>query len=478
MHRVLKQISSNNNVAAVRRHFSSQTSTLLDTHKILMPALSPTMSHGTIQKWMKKEGDFLEPGNVLCTIETDKATIEMEIVEEGYLAKIVMPDQSSNVPLGQLIAIMTDSKDEKPDLSLLQSAATPAKTDNTPSPPKTPTTPAPATTAAPAQTAGGKYTIPMPPSVQVLFARNPWMNLHEIKATGKNGRLLKGDVLAYLKTHSGPTSTAAATTTSAKATTTGAAPQKAPAASAVTTRAPKQQYEDVETTQMRKIIASRLLESKTTIPHLYISVEAQIDGLLKVKSALFKQRGLKVSVNDFVIYAAAKALEQYPQCNAVLNKKTGAHQISPTIDISFAVATDKGLLTPIIKNANTLSIEQVSKAVKDLSERARASKLKPEEFQGGSFCISNLGMFGITHFSAVINPPQAIIVAVGGSDQKPISGKIDLDSDVLDNVSVDSIEFGTFMSLTASVDRTAVDDGVAGQFMEAFKRNLEQIMLY
>jgi pyruvate dehydrogenase complex dihydrolipoamide acetyltransferase long form len=323
-----------------------------------------------------------------------------------------------------------------------------------------------------------EYNTPLFPSVALLLARNPWVNPFNVPANGKGGRILKGDMLKYLQENKAPADYQPEKE----------APKQQPEvksqkpASSTTTaadsiRKPKQSYTDIETSQMRKIIASRLLESKTTIPHSYVAIEAQVDKLLEAKTQLAKVKGVKVSVNDFVIYCAAKALQSHPECNAVFNKQAGEHKVSETIDISFAVATEKGLITPIIKKANTLSLQQISEKVKELGERAKAGKLKPDEFQGGSFCISNLGMFGIESFSAVINPPQAIIVAVGGSEKKPVLNTVDLDSDVYTAPSLDSIQFGTFMSLTASVDRRAVDEATAGEFMNTFKQYLELTLI-
>jgi pyruvate dehydrogenase complex dihydrolipoamide acetyltransferase long form len=303
------------------------------------------------------------------------------------------------------------------------------------------------------------------PSVRRI-AREHDLDLNKVTATGPKGRILKEDVLNFIK--------GGARKTAEKE---HKAPVEAKTQPVTSATNQPSKYTDIEITQMRRIIASRLLESKTTIPHYYVSVEARIDELLRMKNQLLKIKGSKVSVNDFIIYAAAKALEEFPQCNLVLNKQTGYHEISDSIDISFAVATEKGLITPIIKKANTMSVENIAKKVKDLSERARASKLKPEEFQGGTFCISNLGMFGISHFSAVINPPQAIIVAVGGSEKKPVFNPVDLESNTgEERISLNNVDFGTFMSLTASIDRRAVDDALAAQFLNAFRRNLEFIL--
>jgi pyruvate dehydrogenase E2 component (dihydrolipoamide acetyltransferase) len=303
------------------------------------------------------------------------------------------------------------------------------------------------------------------PSVRRI-AREHDLDLNKVTATGPKGRILKEDVLNFIK--------GGARKTAEKE---HKAPVEAKTQPVTSATNQPSKYTDIEITQMRRIIASRLLESKTTIPHYYVSVEARIDELLRMKNQLLKIKGSKVSVNDFIIYAAAKALEEFPQCNLVLNKQTGYHEISDSIDISFAVATEKGLITPIIKKANTMSVENIAKKVKDLSERARASKLKPEEFQGGTFCISNLGMFGISHFSAVINPPQAIIVAVGGSEKKPVFNPVDLESNTgEERISLNNVDFGTFMSLTASIDRRAVDDAFAAQFLNAFRRNLEFIL--
>lgn len=305
---------------------------------------------------------------------------------------------------------------------------------------------------------------PLLPSVAVLLMNNKWVKATEVKATGKGGRLLKGDVLNYLKHNKPPTQGAIVSQKMAHPPTQSARKQSAPI------------YTDIPTTQMRRVIASRLLESKQNIPHSYMTIEAPLDNFLNhVKTKI------KVSVNDLIIYCAARALEKVPECNSVFNAKEGVHQQAKTIDISFAVATEKGLLTPIIPRTNTLTLEQISAKVKDLSTRARENKLKPEEFQGGTFCISNLGMFGVNHFSAVINPPHAIILAVGGSTTKPKNSVPvdDLDA-YADNVTsskekATDIEFGTFISVTAASDSRAVDGATVARFLRVLKEELSLI---
>ncbi len=287
---------------------------------------------------------------------------------------------------------------------------------------------------------------PVMPSAQILLLNNKWVKQTDIKGTGKGGRILKGDVLAFLKTNK-------------------------PGAKTETKKpgVPAQQYTDIPTSQIRQVIARRLLESKQTIPHFYATVEAPLDTFLtKVKPKL------KVSVNDFIIYCASRALERVPECNFVFNNKKQEHEQMKNIDISFAVATDKGLITPIIGNTNTLSLEKISARVKDLSGRARENKLKPEEFQGGTFCISNLGMFGVNHFAAVINPPHGIILAVGGSTVKPKNSEPMLDLDAFaDNVTeTGPVEYGTFISITAASDARAVDPATVGKFLQALKEEL------
>ncbi|KAL0489130.1 dihydrolipoyllysine-residue acetyltransferase component of pyruvate dehydrogenase complex [Acrasis kona] len=297
------------------------------------------------------------------------------------------------------------------------------------------------------------------PSVAILLANNKWVKPELIKGTGKAGRLSKGDVLLFLKNNKeGQTQ-----------------PQSQPQQPSKPSKPTPQKYTDVATTKMRKIIATRLLESKQTIPHSYMTVEACLDHFLtNIKPKI------KVSVNDYIIYCVAKALEQVPECNAVLDPKNGSHEQKEQIDISFAVSTDTGLITPIVKNTNHLRLENLSERVKDLSGRARQGKLKTDEFQGGTFCISNLGMFGVSNFAAVINPPHAVILAIGGGIKKPKTPNMTLDLDdfadgyIQNPTSVKDIEYGTFISITAASDTRAVDGATVGRFLSALKNEISQ----
>jgi pyruvate/2-oxoglutarate dehydrogenase complex dihydrolipoamide acyltransferase (E2) component len=299
------------------------------------------------------------------------------------------------------------------------------------------------------------------PSAAILLSNNKWVKPTDIKATGRGNRLLKGDVLAYLKNNK-PGATPSAKPQQQQQQQQGAKKPQAPS------------YTDIPTSQIRKVIASRLLESKQTIPHFYATTEASLDNFLK-----YVKPKIKVSVNDFIIYAASRALERVPECNVVYDAKAKEHKQMENIDISFAVATDKGLITPIIPKTNTLSLEKISAKVKDLSTRARENKLKPEEFQGGTFCISNLGMFGVNHFAAVINPPHGIILAIGGSTVKPKESLKTNDLDAFaDNLSKDNakdVEFGTFVSVTAASDARAIDGATVGKFLYALKEELSLI---
>jgi pyruvate/2-oxoglutarate dehydrogenase complex dihydrolipoamide acyltransferase (E2) component len=308
--------------------------------------------------------------------------------------------------------------------------------------------------------------LPMP-SAAIILANNKWVNVNAIKGTGKGGRILKGDVLEFLKKNKSSTQ---ATTTSSITTSSIQTQQQG------TKKPQPPSYTDIPTSQMRRVIATRLLDSKQNIPHFYATADAALDNFLT-----FVKPKLKVSVNDFIIYCAARALEKVPECNVVYDTKEGKHKQMESIDISFAVATETGLITPIIPRTNTLSLEKLSAKVKDLSTRARENKLKPEEFQGGTFCISNLGMFGVDHFAAVINPPHGMILAVGGPIVQPKENiriyDLDALSDGLNNNNNSSTEiaFGTFISITSASDRRAIDDSDVARFLSALKEEISLI---
>lgn len=437
-------------------HFSALL--YADPVAINMPAMSPTMQEGTIVKWHKKEGETVNAGDVLCEIQTDKAVVAVEAEDDGVLAKIVIPENTKDVKIGTLIALVVgegeDWQNVKVPTQTGEAKAVEVKKDVQPA-------------KEPVKTAVGtnvKSSTPQNygPAVRLL------LELYRIKAnsltgSGPGGRLLKGDVLDYItanKMKPAPVEEkplgAVTAKTAEKRSTTPVAQQTSPTTkpSAVTAK-----YTDIELSNMRKTIAKRLTQSKTTIPHSYCTTDCCLDNLAALRANLQKE-GVKVSVNDFLIKAVSISLRQHPNVNAVWTND--GPKLVENIDISVAVATDNGLITPIVTDAIGRGVQDISKTVKDLAGRARENKLKLHEFQGGSFTISNLGMFGISSFSAIINPPQACILAVGGSrtvlDPETIKGK-------------------TYMSVTLCSDTRIVHDELAAQFLDTFKAVIEEPML-
>ncbi|MCB9965912.1 MAG: pyruvate dehydrogenase complex dihydrolipoamide acetyltransferase [Rhodospirillales bacterium] len=430
--------------------------------KVTMPALSPTMTEGTLAKWVKNEGDMVSPGDVIAEIETDKATMEVEAVDEGKLARILIPAGTENVPVNELIAVMLEEDEDAGaiDSFLKQGAndlpqpagntgATAAADTATPSAPVS-SAPAAAPTPAPAQKGGRVVASPLAKRI----ANQNSVNLAQVQGTGPNGRIVKADVEKALKSGSGAM-VAGSSAPVAMAT--------GPDARALAD-AYGMEYELVKNSGVRKVIAKRLLEAKQTIPHFYLTVECQLDNLLEARKQInaAADGAYKLSVNDFVIKAVAEALYKYPAANvawtddAILQFKHS--------DVSVAVATENGLITPIIKKAETKSLRDISDEMKELAKRARDGKLKPEEFQGGTFSISNLGMFGVSEFSAIINPPQSCILAVGAGSEKPY-------------VKDGQILIGNFMNVTLSTDHRSVDGAVGAEFLQVFKRFIENPIL-
>ncbi|XP_065344691.1 pyruvate dehydrogenase protein X component, mitochondrial-like [Cloeon dipterum] len=415
--------------------------------EIKMPSLSPTMAEGTIVKWLKNEGDPIAAGDVLCDIQTDKAIVSFEIEEEGILAKILVGNDAKDVKVGTLIALMVAEGEDWKDVEMpaAGSAAPPSSSAEA--------KPA-ASQAAPAveKKTGGGHSGGQGPAVHRLLEQFG-LSSSDVPATGPKGNLLKGDIL-NLVNQKGLKPKAPQTVlppaASKAAAPAAAAPAKTPAAKAKPQVAKGSKFIDVELTNMRKTIAKRLSQSKSTIPHSYGGIDCDISEVLKLRKAL-KAEGIATSVNDFVIKAVATALRQYPHMNCIWD----GQQAVPVgdVDVSVAVATDTGLITPIVKKANEKGVQEISAVVRDLAARAKQGKLQLNEFQGGSFTISNLGMFGINHFSAIINPPQCSILAVGtgrlilGSDGKPVQS----------------------MNVTLSYDRRAIDEEQAAEFLSGLR---------
>ena len=418
---------------------------------ILMPALSPTMTEGKLAKWHVKEGDNVKSGQVLCEIETDKATMEVEAVDEGKIGQIVVPEGTEGVAVNAVIAVLLEEGEKaSPAPAAAATAPASAAAPKVAAPAPTPAAPAkPA--AAPAPTPAAK------PSGDRVFATplarriaaDKGLDLSKVPGSGPNGRIVKADVEGA-KSGAAPAPTPAAAPRAAPA----AQPQPVFAAPG-DTRAPH--------TAIRKVIARRMLESKQLVPHFYLTGEFEIDALLAARQAINavaeKKKGVKVSVNDMVIKACAKALRDHPECNASWTEDEMIQY--GAVDISVAVATDRGLITPIVRNADMKGLAQIASEMKDLAARAKIGKLKLEEFQGGGFTISNLGMFGVTSFAAIINPPQAMILAVGVGEERVVARKGEM-------------VIRSMMNCTLAVDHRVVDGAMGAQYLQTLRGYIEQ----
>ena len=436
---------------------------------ILMPALSPTMTEGKLAQWLKAEGDVVAAGDVLAEIETDKATMEVEAVDEGVLAKIVVPGGTEGVAVNAVIAVLADEGEDAAGVdvdalstmpspapiaapSAAPSAAPASASEPTPAPAPAPPAPVAAPTPAP---------IPLPtpaptpaPATRVFasplarrLAGDAGIDLTAVAGSGPRGRIVKKDVEAAIA--AGPVPAAVAPAIAG-------GPSPAPAGDLPGMPG----YDAIPHSMMRKTIARRLTESKQTAPHFYLTVDCRIDELLDLRKKLnANANDYKLSVNDLIIRAAALALKEVPEANASWFED--AVRMWHTVDISVAVAIEGGLITPIIRGAEGKGLKAISSEMKDLAERARVGKLSPEEYQGGTFSISNLGMFGIKEFSAVINPPQGAILAVGAGEPRPV---------VVDG----ALAVGTVMTCTLSVDHRVVDGAVGAAFMQVFKGLIEE----
>jgi len=417
--------------------------------EIKMPALSPTMEEGTLAKWLIKAGDTVKSGDLMAEIETDKATMEFEAVDEGVIAEIVVPEGTDNVKVGQVIAILAVEGEDASAAKAAPKADAPKteapKADAAPSPAPA----APAATPAPASApaASGDRVKASPLARRVAAEKG--VDIASITGSGPNGRIVRADVEGA-KPGTAPAATAAAPAE--------AAAVPAPAKPATIPDIP---HEATKLSNVRKTIARRLTESKQQVPHIYLTVDIRLDALLKLRADLNKSlepRGVKLSVNDLLIKALAASLIQVPKCNVMF---TPDQLISfQRADVSVAVSTPSGLITPIITHADTKGVAAISTEMKDLATRARDNKLKPEEYQGGTASISNMGMFGIKQFEAVINPPQAMIMAIGAGEKRPY---------VID----DSLQIATIMSATGSFDHRAIDGADGARQMKAFKELVE-----
>lgn len=445
--------------------------------EILMPALSPTMEEGKLARWLIKEGDAVNPGDVLAEIETDKATMEVEAVDEGIVGSLLVAEGTEHIPVNQTIALLLQDGEDAtaavaspappPQETAAPASAAPAATDQvaTPSPKTQPPAPSPAVTAAIAPNRSEQRIFASP--LARRLAKDGNIDLSSLSGSGPNGRIIKRDITAALSADIGTAKPQTAAAATAVSTT------KADAALLTVQAIPDDKilalyeegsYDVIPHDGMRKIIAQRLTQSKLTIPHFYLTIDCQLDTLLAARGRLNARgkddpRGAyKLSVNDFVIKALALALQQVPAANATWTEQGMLrHQRS---DVGVAVAVEGGLFTPVIRHADLKTLAEISNEMKDLAERARTKRLAPHEYQGGTTSISNLGMFGIRRFDAVINPPHATILAVGAGEKRPI---------VVD----DGIEIGTIMSCTLSCDHRVVDGAVGAEFLNAFKAYIE-----
>ena len=422
--------------------------------KILMPALSPTMTEGNLASWLKKEGDSIAPGDVIAEIETDKATMEVEAVDEGKLGKIIVPAGTEGVAVNDVIGLLLE---EGEDESALDKVETGGNGSAAPEPKEAPTAEAaPEPKAAPAPSNGsdkGERIFASP--LAKRMAEKAGLDLAALSGSGPRGRIVKADIESALEKGVGKAAPKPAAEKPAAAPAAAAAPTPAPAAGA-----PDAPHKEISLSNMRKVIARRLTESKQQVPHFYLTVDCELDALLKLRKDLNERKGAtyKLSVNDLIIKATAIAIRQKPAVNATWGGDK-LYQFED-IDVSVAVAIEGGLITPIIRKADQKGLATISAEMKDLASRAKEGKLKPEEFQGGGFSISNLGMFGIKDFSAVINPPQACILAVGAGEQRPV-------------VKNGALAIATVMSCTLSVDHRVVDGALGAEWLQAFKGLIE-----
>ena len=460
--------------------------------EIKMPALSPTMEEGTLAKWLVKPGDEIRSGDIMAEIETDKATMEFEAVDEGTLVSIAVEEGTENVSVGTVIAVLAE-EGEDADADAAAAAPTPAPAPAAPpsndGPAATPTarklaeasgidlntitgtgpngkitkddveaaggtsapapapSPAPAPAAAPA--ASGDRIIASPLAKRI--AEQKGIDLSTITGSGPNGRIVKADV-GEAKPGAAPAAAASAPAP---------APAPTPSVSPADGGTP---YKEVKLNNVRKVIARRLTEAKQNIPHIYLTVDVRLDPLLKLRSQLnasLEADGVKLSVNDLIIKALARALQREPQCNVSFQGDV-MHQYSRQ-DISVAVAAPSGLITPIITDAGNKGLAQISTEMKELAGKAKDGKLQPHEFQGGTASLSNLGMFGTKQFDAVINPPQAMILAVGAGEQRPF---------VVDG----ALQVATVMSVTGSFDHRAIDGVDGAKLLDQFRSLIENPM--
>lgn len=414
--------------------------------EILMPALSPTMKEGNLAKWLKKEGDEIKSGEVIAEIETDKATMEVEAVDEGILGKILVNEGTENVAVNNCIGLILEDGEDKKAIDSYKASSPAAEKESVVEIKEEVAVAAPPVASAPVQEsssfANSSSAVKASPLAKRIAKENN-VSLGSLSGTGPRGRIVKDDILEFINSGG--------------------------ARSGIVRRNP-QEFRSVKNGNIRKVIAKRLLESKQTVPHFYLSCELKIDKLLEVRAAINSaadndENGkpiYKASVNDMIIKAVAMALSKVPEANS--SWTDDAIMIYNNVDISVAVAIDGGLITPIVKNADQKTIPAISSEVKQLVKKAKEGKLQPEEFQGGSFSISNLGMFGIDNFSAIVNPPQSCILAVARGVEKPV-------------VENGEITISSMMNVTLSSDHRSVDGAVGAEFLKSLRKYIENPIL-
>ncbi|MGH7045247.1 MAG: pyruvate dehydrogenase complex dihydrolipoamide acetyltransferase [Stellaceae bacterium] len=437
--------------------------------EVLMPALSPTMTEGNLAKWLKREGDEVHSGDVIAEIETDKATMEVEAIDDGRVGRILVPEGTQGVKVNQPIALLLGAGEEAASLAQFAGAGSETKSAVAPVlvPPQetnraTTQPPAPPPQSPePAGGAGNGRIFASP--LARRMAQQAGLDLAALTGSGPQGRIVKSDVEKALSAPgAAPVPPPAVAPPQAVPP---AIPGPAPTVSKerVLALAGDPPYHERSLTTMRRVIARRLTEAKQTIPHFYLTVDCEIDALLKIRSDLnANSDSYRISLNDFVIRAAALALCEVPAANASWSEE--AILLWDTVDIAVAVALEDGLITPIVRHAERKGLATIAKETKDLAARARTGKLKLEEFQGGTFSISNLGMYGVREFAAVINPPHGGILAVGAGEQRPV-------------VKDGALTVATVMTCTLSCDHRAVDGAVGAQFLAAFKRLIEDPLM-
>uniref|UniRef100_A0A8C1JXL9 Acetyltransferase component of pyruvate dehydrogenase complex n=1 Tax=Cyprinus carpio TaxID=7962 RepID=A0A8C1JXL9_CYPCA len=427
--------------------------------KVLLPALSPTMTMGTVQRWEKKVGEKLSEGDLLAEIETDKATIGFEVQEEGYLAKIMIAEGTRDVPLGTPLCIIVEKESD------ISTFADYVETGVAASPPPAPTpVAAPAPAPAPAAPTAAPATAPAAPRKGRVFASplakklaaEKGIDIAQVTGTGPDGRVTRKDIDSFVPLKPTPAPAAAPAPT---------APTPSPPAAPAFAAIPTGTFTDIPISNIRRVIAQRLMQSKQTIPHYYLSIDVNMDQVLELRKELnaeVKADNIKLSVNDFIIKASSLACLKVPEANSSWMDTVIRHKCKIT-NVTLKLHTPMGLITPIVFNAHIKGLATISKDVAILAAKAREGKLQPHEFQGGTFTISNLGMYGIKHFSAIINPPQACILAVGGSEKRLLPADNEKGFDV-----------ASMMSVTLSCDHRVVDGAVGAQWLAEFRKFLEK----